>query len=92
VIEMSENEKKKRKWKLNLKQSPAKLIKTTYGKALGKKIIREIKVSIAKEKEKEAIMRHLNEVFEKDIAAGTIDKRNLMVIMDVMDNYETIGR
>lgn len=89
---MSENEQKSRKWNLNLKESPAKLIKSTYGKTIGKKIIRVIKDSMAKEMEKEAIMRHLEEVFKKEITDKKIDKKNLAVIMDVMDNYETIGR
>ncbi|MFW9819966.1 MAG: hypothetical protein ACFFE5_10180 [Candidatus Thorarchaeota archaeon] len=89
---MSENEKKKKKWKLDLKQSPANLIISRYGRNLGKKIVHVIQDSVAEEMEKEAIMRHLEEVFKKEIKEGTINKRNLVIIMDVMDNYETIGR
>ncbi len=86
------DKKDKKLWKIDLNQSPKALIISRYGKTFGKKIIHEIQDSIAAEMEKEVIIRHLDEVFEKEIKKLNIPKECFEIIMNCMDNYETIGR
>lgn len=78
-------------WKKDLKKSTKDLIIQNW-KELGNKIIKCFKDCMKQDKDQSQVEECLARCLEQEIAAGEITRPDITKMMDLMSNYETIGK
>jgi hypothetical protein len=82
--------------KIDMNQSLKHLIYQKYGRTGGRQLVRCIQDCLVKHDKPADIKKCINDCLKKKVAAGKITEKeadvDVDVIVDRMDNYETIGR
>jgi hypothetical protein len=89
---MAKKENKDKSQKIDLEQSTEDLILERWGKKVGKKLIQCIRKCMKKDKETNDIKDCFKKCVREEISEDEITDERLGIIIDHLDNYETIGR